>query len=86
MEKSTRQAERRHHRARVRRKRMDVVAHWKAGNPRAHGVAVETPTAVAGYKEKVPSLQALRYKNWRKVAREAWDLSFGQGNRTVIFH
>ncbi|MCW7754265.1 hypothetical protein OOT00_09725 [Desulfobotulus sp. H1] len=86
MEKSTRLAERRHHKARVRKKRMDLVAHWKAHNPRAHGVAVETPTAVAPYKEKMPSLQVLRYKNWRKVAKEAWDISFVQGNRQVIFH
>jgi hypothetical protein len=86
MEKSTRKAERRHHKARVRRRRIDVVAHWKAHNPRARGVAVETPTAVAGYKEKIPALQDLRHKDWRKDAILAWDLSFVQGNRTVVFH
>lgn len=83
--KETRKAERRHHKARVRRKRVGYVAHWKARNERAVGVAVETPTAVSAYREKGPSLQDLRYGDWKKDVVAGGDVAFLEGNRVGMF-
>ena len=81
--KVTRRAERRHHKARLRRKRQDVVAHWKASNIRARGVAVDTPTGVSGYREKGPSARDLRNAEWHHALVASGDAMFIQGSRIV---